>query len=120
MKEEMEVKEVCSIAQQKHTSRIVGMVIYKERVYTVNGIGLRMYCYTRNSSFISKYEHEGGASTSIGGGGCSMMNGDTPLLVVSACSKISLVWIEINDVTMDHHHTQQLDYNPHQSYNDRD
>ena len=55
-----------------------------------------------------------------GGGGCLMMNGDTPLLVVSAIYNRYLVWIQINDVTMDHHHTQQLDYNPYQSYNDGD
>ena len=119
VKEEMEVKKVCKIAQQKQTSHIIGMVIYKENVYTVHRTGLTVYCYTRNGSFISKYEHVGGAKTHIEGM-CLIMNGNTPMLVVSACSKKCLVWIEINDVTMDHHHTQQLDYNPFQSYNDGD
>ena len=119
VKEEMEVNEVCRIAQQEQNYLVAGMVIYKEYVYTVHQTGLTVYCYTRNGSFISKCEHEGGAGTLIEGMSL-MMDGDTPMLVVSACLKSYLVWIEINDVTMDHHHTQQLDYNPCQSYNDRD
>ena len=118
MKEEMEVKEVCRIAQDEQNYRVAGMVIYKEYVYTVHKKGLTVYCHTRNGSFFSKYEHIGGVSTVIEGM-CLMINGNTPMLVVSAHNTRSLVWIKINDVTMDHHHTQQLDYQPYQSYNDR-
>ena len=95
------------------------MGIYKGYVYTVHKKGLTVFCHTRNGSFFSKYEHIGGVSTVIEGM-CLMMNGNTPMLVVSAHNTRSLVWIQINDVTMDHHHTQQLDYQPYQSYNDTD
>ena len=119
VKEEMEVKEVCRISQQKHTSYVAGMVIYKEYVYTVHETGLTIYCYTRNFSSISKYDHEGGANTVIEGM-CLMMKENTPMLVVSARNKHNLVWIKINGATMDHHHTQQVDYRPYQLHNDRD
>ena len=118
VKEELEVKEVCRIAQQKQTSRVEGMVIYKEYVYTVHRTGLTVYCYTRNGACISKYDHEGGADTVIEGM-CLMMSGNTPMLVVSAHNKRNLVWIKINHATMVHHHTQQLNYRPLKSYNDR-
>ena len=117
VREGMEVKEMCRILQQKHNASVVGMVIYKECVYTVNQKDFTVYCYKRNGSFISKYEHEGGGDTVIEGM-CLMMSGNTPMLVVSVYSKRKLVWIQINGTTMDHHHTQHLDYTPYQSYND--
>ena len=117
VKEEMEVKKVCRIPQQKQTF-VRGMVIYNEYVYTVHGKGLTIYCYARNGAFVSKYDHEGGADTVIEGM-CLMMSGNTPMLVVSAHNKRNLVWIKINHATMVHHHTQQLNYRPFQSYNDR-
>ena len=104
VREGMEVKEMCRFLKQKQNARIVGMVIYKECVYTVNQMGFTVYCYKRNGSFISKYEHEGGADTVIEGM-CLMMRGNTPMLVVSVYSKSKLVWIQINGTTMDHHHT---------------
>ena len=117
VKEETEVKEVCRIDQQEQIHRVAGMVIYKEYVYTVHGKGLTVYCYSRNGSFISKYDHE---ANIIIWGMCLLMNGNTPMLVVSAHCRIYLVWIAINGTTMDHHQTQQVEYQPYQSFNDRD
>ena len=49
-----------------------------------------------------------------------MMNGGTARLVVSDFTNKALVWITISDGgAMKHHHTQQVDYNPCASYNDR-
>ena len=49
-----------------------------------------------------------------------MMDGDTAMLVVCGSNNKTLVWIRLtDDVTMDHHHTQRLDYAPHGLYNDR-
>ena len=49
-----------------------------------------------------------------------MIDGDTAMLVVCDTSNNAIVWIRLcDDVTMDHHHTQHLDYGPYGSYNDR-
>ena len=49
-----------------------------------------------------------------------MKDGDTAMLVVSDGTNKSLIWIKItDDVTMDHHHTQQLNYSPCGSYIDK-
>ena len=114
---QVEVKEVSRIrlhAQQ----RLYGMVVYHQRVYVMNQTGLIVYCYTPDGSLSHKYENKGVTKTVMGM--CLVMDGDTAMLVVSAYNNKALVWIKISDdVTMDHHHTQHLDYSPRGSYNDR-
>ena len=38
-----EVHEVCRIAQQKQNTSVIGMVIYKQCVYTAQQTGLSVY-----------------------------------------------------------------------------
>ena len=48
------------------------------------------------------------------------MDADNPMLIVSDLTNNALVFIKItNDGTMVHSHTQQLNYIPHGSYNDK-
>ena len=117
---QVEVKEVSRIrlhAQDKGVVR--GMVVHHQRVYVVHWIGLTVYCYTHDGSLSHKYEHKGGAnSQSVGM--CLMNDGDSAKLVLSNLTNKSLIWISIrDDATMDHHHTQKLDYQPYGPYNDR-
>ena len=96
-----------------------GMVVYNHHVYVVHDRGLIVYCYTPDGSLSCKYDHKGGANTSAYGM-CLMLDGDTAMLVVSDVSNKALIWIKIgDDVTMEHHHTQNLDYKPRGLYNDR-
>ena len=115
------VKEVSRIrlhAQDK--GDVWGMVVYHQRVYVVHNEALIVYCNRPDGSLSHKYEHKGGANADITGM-CLMIDGDTAMLVVCDTSKQALVWIRLSDdVTMDHHHTQRLDYAPSGSYNDRE
>ena len=117
---QVEMKEVSRIrlhAQDKDVVR--GMAVHHQRVYVVHWTGLIVYCYTPDGSLSHKYEHKGGANAAIKGM-CLMKDGDTAMLVVCDANNEALVWIRlIDDVTMDHHHTQRLDYRPYGSYNDR-
>ena len=98
---------------------VLGMVVYKERVYVVHCTGLAVYCYNPDGSLSEKYEHEGGTETVVQGM-CMIMHGGTARLVVSDLYNKALVWITIGDSgAMKHHHTQQVEYWPRGSYNDR-
>ena len=114
------VKEVGRIrlhAQDK--GHVLGMVVYHQRVYVVHFKGLIVYCYTPDGSLSHKYEHKDGEEAYVWGM-CLMKDGDTAMLVVSDGTSKSLIWIKITDnVTMDHHHTQQLDYSPRGSCIDK-
>ena len=98
---------------------VFGMVVYHQRVYVVHWTDITVYCYTPDGSLSNKYEHKGGVeSNSVGM--CLMTNGATAKLVISDLTNKSLIWISIrDDVTMDHHHTQKLNYEPWGSHNDR-
>ena len=116
-----QVKEVSRIrlhAQDK--GGVCGMVVYHQRVYVVHGTGLIVYCYTPDGSFSHKHEHKGGEKASVRGMCLMKKDGDTAILVVSDVISKSLIWIKItDDVTMDHHHIQHMDYNPYGSYIDK-
>ena len=113
-----EVHEVCLIAQQKQNTSVIGMVIYKQSVYTVQQTGLSVYCYTQNGVFRSKYEDGKKVDIKIGGM-CLIMRGNKAKLVISDSSNYALVWISIlDDSTMKYHKTQRLEYQPYGSYND--
>ena len=117
---QVEVKEVSRIRLHDQDKDVVwGMVVHQQRVYVVHLNGLIVYCYTPDGSLSHKYEHNGGAnSQSVGM--CLMKNEDSTKLVFSNLTNKSLIWISIrDDVTMDHHHTQKLDYHPYGPYNDR-
>ena len=112
-------EEVGRIRLHNQDEAVLGMVVYKERVYVVHQTGLVVYCYNPDGSLSDKYEHEGGADTVVHGM-CLMMDGDTPMLVVSDFTNASLIWIRITaDFTMKHHNSQQLDFSPCGLYNDR-
>ena len=50
---------------------------------------------------------------------CLIVDGEAAMLVVSDATNDALIWLSINDdFTMDHHKTQQIDYEPKGSYND--
>ena len=116
---QVEVKEVSRIRLHVQNNDVYGMVVYNQRVYVVHNTGLIVYCYTPDGSLSHKYEHKGRASACIRGM-CLMIEREAAILVVSDASNKALVWISISDdVTMDHHHTQHLDYRPRGSYNDR-
>ena len=103
----------------QHKDDLCGMAVYHQRVYVVHGTCLIVYCYTPDGSLSHKYEHKGREKAYIRGM-CLMIDGDTAMLVVCDWSNKTPVWIRLNDdVTMDHHHTQRLDYIPSGSYNDR-
>ena len=112
-------EEVGRIHLHNQDKAVLGMVVYKERVYVVHRTGLVIYCYNPDGSLSEKYEHEGGAETVVQG--MSMiMHGGTARLVVSDWTNGALVWITITDGgAMKHHHTQQVKYWPNGSYNDR-
>ena len=98
---------------------VLGMVVYRTRVYVVHHTGLVVYCYNPDGSLSKKYEHKGGAETVVQGM-CLMMDEYTPMLVASDFTNKSLIWIRItDDFTMEHHLSQQLDFTPSASYNDR-
>ena len=117
---QVEVKEVSRIrlhAQDKFN--VSGIVVHHQRVYVVHQKGLIVYCYTPDESLSHKYEHKGGRKASVRGM-CLMKDGNTAMLVFSDARSKSLTWIKItDDVTMDHHHTQQLEYRPWGSYVDK-
>ena len=103
--------------QDKHG--VLGMVVYKERVYVVHYTGLVVYCYNPDGSLIEKYKHKGGAETIVQGM-CLMTHGGSAMLVVCDLSNKALIWIKImDDFTMRHHLTQRVDYYPRQLFNDR-
>ena len=104
-------------AQDK--GHVLGIVVHHQCVYVVHDEGLIVYCYTPDGSLSHKYVHIGGEHASVWGM-CLMKYGDTAMLIVSDVTNKSLVWIKVtDDVTMDHHHTQQLDYSPWGSYVDK-
>ena len=117
---QVEVKEVSRIrlhAQDK--GGVQGMVVYNQRVHVVHGTGLIVYCYTPDGSLSHQYEHKGGENANITGM-CLMIDGDTAMLVVCDISNNTIVRIRlIDEVTMDHHHTEHLSYHPYKPYNDR-
>ena len=110
---QVEVKEVSRIClHDQDKGAVYGMVVYNQRVYVVHSTGLMVYCYTPDGSLSHKYEHKGREKATIWGM-CLMKDGDTAMLVVSDDINESLIWINIiNDCTMNHYHTQQLDYSP--------
>ena len=104
---------------QGEANSVLGMVVYKERVYVVHYSCLVIYCYNDDGSLSEKYEHESGAETVVQGM-CMMKHENTARLVVSDFTNKALVWITISDGgAMKHHHTQQVDYKPCASYYDR-
>ena len=112
------VKEVRRMAQQNDNSYVIGMVIYKQHVYTVHQSGLAVYCYTQNGVFCSKYKYEIKAKINIEGM-CLIMKGDKAELVINDWSNKALVWINIlDDSSLKYNRTQQLQYYPCGSYND--
>ena len=112
------VKEVSRIRMENQNFGVLGMVIHRNRVYTVHYKPLTVYCYTDSGVLSSKYEHKGGENSAVQGM-CLMMSGDAAKLVVSDWSIKCLVWISINDdLTMRRHNTRQLDYRPKGLYND--
>ena len=117
---QVEVKEVSRIRlHDQDKGRALGIVVHHQRVYVVHQKGLIVYCYTPDGSLSHKYEHKDGEEADVWGM-CLMEAGDTAMLVVSDVTSKSLIWIKIaDDVTMDHHHTQQLDYSPWGSYVDK-
>ena len=112
------VGEVCRIRLYAQSKDISGMVVYNKRVYVVHLRGLIVYCYTPDGSLSHKYEHKGGANGTVSGI-CFMRDGDTAKLIVSDLTNRALVWITIDDFTMTHHRTQQINYWPHGSYCDK-
>ena len=116
VKEVEEVEEVGRIHLQSQTYSVSGMVVYNNCVYTTQIKGEMVYCYSDTGEFICKYEHKGGDDFE---GMCLILDGNTAMLVISDFTNKALVWIVIrDDVTMEYHHTQQLDYHPNGSYND--
>ena len=117
---QVEVKEVSRIrlhAQNK--GAVEGIVVYNQRVYVVNGTGLIVYCYTPDGSLSHKYDHKSGEKACVWGM-CLIKEVDTAMLVVSNVTSKSHIWIKIiDDVTMAHQHTQQLDYSPRGVCNDQ-
>ena len=116
---QVEVKEVSRIrVHVQNKMNVRGLVVHHQRVYVVHYSGLTMYCYTPDGSLSHTYEHEGGADIRVTGMSL-MMDGDTAMLVVSDLVNRALVFIRIiDDVTMEHHHTQQLHYCPFGSYHE--
>ena len=123
-------EELEKVAKVKEVSRIpiakemcgednimMGMVVYKQHVYAVHKNTLLVYCYKPDGSLGDVYRHGGGEERAVRGMSL-MMDGETPMLVVSDRNNQSLVWIEVtSDFTMKLHHTQQVDYIPSGSYN---
>ena len=116
---QVEVKEVSRFRlDTQDKGGVCGMVVYNQRVYVVHGTGLIVYCYTPDGSLGHTYQHKGGEKADVWGMSL-VKDGDTAMLVISDATSKSLIWIKItDDVTMDHHHTQQLDYSPWGSYVD--
>ena len=113
-----EVGRIC-LHKHKDGGDVAGMVVYHQRVYVVHDEGLIVYCYARDGSLSHKYEHKDGAGISVNGMSL-IIDGETAMLVVSDELNKDLVWITISDdVNMEYHHTQHLDYRPCGSCNDR-
>ena len=113
-----EVKEVGRIRLHNHRTHVMGLVVYKEHIYVAHTSNLIIYCFTLNGTLHSKYKHA--AQRKIPVEGMCLMDGESPMLVVSDYYNNVLVWIRINnDFTMDHRLTQQVQYTPHGSYNDQ-
>ena len=113
------LKEVNRIRQQDQSHNVLGMVIYRNHVYTVHEVSLTVYCYTQNGVFSSKYHHIGKYNSEMQGM-CLIKSGDAAKLVLSEWNNKSLVWIMINDdLTMKYHSTQKLVYKPQGLYIDR-
>ena len=107
-----EMKEVHRIHMQDQRSGVFGLVVHMNHIYTVHRTGLTVYCYNPNGDLSCKYEHKDGANISVRGM-CLMINEDKCMLVASDCTNKCLVWITISDdLTMRHHHTKQLEYEP--------
>ena len=117
---QVEVMEVSRIRlHDQDKGKVWGLVVYNQRVYVVHHKGLMVYCYAPDGSLSHKYEHKGGEEAYTDGM-CLMNDGNTAMLVVMDYTINSLIWIRIiDDVTMDHHHTQQLDYSPWGLYSDK-
>ena len=114
-----EIKEVGRICLQNHQESVLGLVVYKDHIYTVHLTNFTVYCFAKDGTLCSKYEHIKENTTQIQGM-CLMMDGKTAMLVVSDDTNDALVWIKINeDFTMGYHKLQQLDYTPRGSYDDR-
>ena len=111
-------EEVGRIRLHNQETSVLGMVVYRTRVYVVHHTGLVVYCYNPDGSLSEKYEHKGGAETVVQGM-CLMMNKGTAMLVVSDFRNEALVWFNIRyDFTIKHHHTRNVDFMPKTSYND--
>ena len=114
-----EVKEVGRIRLHNHQAHVIGLVIYKEYIYVVHSSNLIIYCFTLAGALYSKYKHASQRKIPVEGMSL-IMNGETAMLVVSNFYNKALIWIKINkNFTMDHHQTQQVEYIPHGSYNDK-
>ena len=110
---------------------VLGLVVFKTRVYVAHFASLDVYCYDADGSLREKYEHEhdeGEIEKDFRNmfkndrvevqGMCLMMNDNKAMIVLSVFT--SLIWIEIkDDFTMKHHHTQHVWYCPHGSCDDR-
>ena len=113
-----EVREVHIIHMHNQSSGVFGLVVHRNHIYTVHYTGLTVYCYIPSGVLSCKYEHKDGANISVQGM-CLMINEDKSMLVVSDWTNKCLVWITISDdLTMRHHHTKQLEYEPSGLYDD--
>ena len=113
-----EVKEVGMIRLHNHQTHVIGLVVYKDHIYVAHTSNLIIYCFTLNGTLHSKYKHA--TQRKIPVEGMCLMDGESPMLVVSDFYNKALVWIRLNNnLNMDHHQTQQVQYNPHGSYNDK-
>ena len=112
-----EVTEVGRILLRNHKKVVIGLVVYKEHIYTVHLTKFVVYCYSNTGKLCSQYKHMD-KKIDIQGM-CLIVDGEAPMLVVSDATNDALIWLSINDdFTMDHHKTQQIDYEPKGSYND--
>ena len=118
--ETIEVEEVGRIRLHNHQKPVLGLVVYKEHIYTVHHLNFIVYCFSKCGILCSKYKHEIQEKTVVQGM-CLLMIGETTHLVVSDRTNRALVWIRIaDDFTMQHHNTQHLDYRPLGSFNDNE
>ena len=111
--------EISRFRLQNQNKYVIGMVVYRECVYTLHAKDHMIYKYNPDGSLGNSYKHTGGEGREGIEGISMMMNGDCALLVISDFCNKALVWIEIcDDDGMKHHHIQQLDYRPFRSYDD--
>ena len=114
----IKVKEVGRIRLYNHQKPVLGLVVYKEHIYTIHLSNFIVYCFTECGILCSKYKHEIQEKAEVQGM-CLIIDGETAKLVVSDVTNQALVWISINDdFTMQHRDTQHLDYCPFGLYND--